>query len=372
MISLQPASGDIYGLAVEQSREQRWAALKAAVPAIRTGKRISPAPDVLPFLVFEDGLGMLTPFVGNIYELLDGRGRAWMRKRGTYECVMRGLAFLGLAAAIEPADYRRAWWNSAQLRFPNLPANDLPLLDRIEGITKLSLPFRSDFRRGVHQYDVGPAIGNASRLNGSMLERESGMRLRTDGPLWSFGRTTEIDYTLTEAEGTAIGNWLAVPDEGGIAWIDMDYPWVTADFAWADDPDTQRRKLMASWFAPRTFYVRLKDAQGEIIGYRRCRASRPVTQGVSGVYRFGNSYYRPATNGQQVYIEAMTQFADADDVQASSVALMSGVSLAAGVKPGKLWLEPTEVTAGIAFAETAISLPLRTTVRERFKFLVRF
>ena len=108
MISLQPASGDIYELAVEQSREQRWAALKAAVPAIRTGKRISPAPDVLPFLVFEDGLGMLTPFVGNIYELLDGRGRAWMRKRGTYECVMRGLAFLGLAAAIEPGGIPRS------------------------------------------------------------------------------------------------------------------------------------------------------------------------------------------------------------------------------------------------------------------------
>lgn len=372
MISLLPASSGIYELAVEKSREQRWTALRAAVPAIRTGKRISPAPDVLPFLVFEDGLGMLTPFVGNIYELLDGRGRAWMRKRGAYEAVSRGLALLGLTATTEPADYRRIWWNSAQLRFPTLPANDSPLLDRVEGITKLSLPYRSDFRRGVHQYDVGPAIGNASRLNGSLLERESGIRLKSDGPLWSFGRTTEIDYTLTESEGTAIGNWLAIPDEGGIAWIDMDYPWVTADFPWADDPEIQRRKLMASWFAPRTFYIRLKNAGGEVIGYRRCRASRPVTQGVSGVYRFGNGYYRPASNGQQVYIEAMTQFGDADGVAATSVALMSGVNLAAGVKPGKLWLDAAEVTAGTAFAETAISLPLRTTVRERFKFLVRF
>lgn len=372
MISLLPDSSDIYERAVEQSREARWTALKAAVPAIRTGKRISPAPDVLPFLVFEDGLGMLTPFVSNIYELLDGRGRAWMRKRGTYEALTRGLALLNLAASIEPADYRRAWWNSAQLRFTALPANDSPLLDRIEGITKLSLPYRSDFRRGVHQYDVGPAIGNASRLNNSLLERESGIRLRADGPLWSFGRTTEIDYTLTEAEGTAIGNWLDIPDEGGLAWIEMNYPWVTANFAWADDPEIQRRKLMASWFASRSFYIRLKDNAGEVIGYRRCRANRPVTQSLSGPYRFGNAAYLPASNGQQVYIEAMSQFGDADGVEAKAVALMAGVALAAGVKPGKLWLEAEEVTAGTAFAETAISLPLRTTVRERFKFLVRF
>lgn len=372
MTSLLPASSDIYERAIEQSRLARWAELKAAVPAIRTGKRISPAPDVLPFLVFEDGLGMLTPFVGNIYELLDGRGRAWMRKRGTPLAITRGLAFLGLTAAIEPADHRRVWWNSVQLRFPVLPANDDPLLERIDGIIRLSKPFRSDFRRGVHQYDVGPAIGNTSRLNNSLLERESGVRLKADGPLWSFGRTTEIAHTLTEAEGMAIGNWLDIPEEGGLAWIDMDYPWVTADFAWADDPVTQRAKLMAAWFAPRSFYLRLKDAAGDVIGYRRCRSHRPVVQAVSGPYRFGNASYSPASNGQLVYIEAMTQFDDAGGVEARSVALVAGVSLATGVKPGKLWLAPEDVTAAIPFAETPVSLPLRTTVRERFKFLVRF
>lgn len=370
MTSLLPASAEPFEIAIEETHTGRWENMRAAVPSITTAKE-NPPPSFLPFLVYEYGLGMLTPYVSNVYEVIN-EGVRWMRLRGTYAGIKKGLAFVGVTATAEPAWHGRVWWNSCQLRFPSLPASDSPLLERIEGITRLSLPFRSDLRRGVHQYDVGPAIGNASRLNGSLLERESGTRLQPDGTIWSFGRTTEVDYTLTEAEGTAIGNWLAIPDEGGIAWIDMDYPWVTADFAWADDPDTQRRKLMASWFAPRTFYVRLKDMQGEIIGYRRCRASRPVTQGVSGVYRFGNAYYRPASNGQQVYLEAMTQFGDADSVEASSAALMSGVTLAAGVKPGKLWLEPDDVASGIAFAETAISLPPRTTVRERFKFLVRF
>lgn len=372
MQSLLPDGSGLFEKAFEQSWQHRWPALDMGAEAIRHAK-FNPPLSFLPFLVYEYGLGELTPYIPNLYSLVvDREGVNWQRVRGTPAAVCRGLGWIGYTATLEDAWYGRAYWNSTQLRFPSLPAKDFPDLERIEGIVRLSLPKRSQLRRGVHQYDVGPAIGNASRLNGSLLERESGTRLRTDGPLWSFGRTTEIDYTLTEAEGAAIGNWLAIPDEGGIAWIDMDYPWVTADFAWADDPDTQRRKLMASWFAPRTFYVGLKDAQGEIIGYRRCRASRPVTQGVSGVYRFGNAYYRPASNGQQVYIEAMTQFGDVDGVEASSVALMSGVSLAAGVKPGKLWLQPTEVTAGTAFAETAISLSLRTTVRERFKFLVRF
>lgn len=369
MSILPPTSGH-FERVLEASHAERWARMEAAVPAITTAKE-NPPPSFLPFLVWEYGLGMLTPYVSNVYEVIN-EGVRWLRLRGTYGGVRRGLAFLGVTATVEPAWHGRGWWNSCQLRFPSLPANDRPLLDRIEGITELSLPFRSDFRRGVHQYDVGPAIGNTSRLNRSLLERESGTRLRADGPLWSFGRTIEIDYTLTEAEGTAIGNWLDIPDEGGLAWIDMDYPWVTADFAWADDPDTQRRKLMAAWFAPRAFYLRLKDADGEMIGYRRCRANRPVTQAISGPYGFGNAAYRPASNGQQVYVEAMTQFGDADGVEAASAALMSGVTLAADVKPGKLWLAPAEVTAGTAFAETAISLPLRTTVRERFKFLVRF
>lgn len=315
---------------------------------------------------------MLTPYVGNIYELLDGRGRRWMQVRGTFSAIERGLALLGITATAEPAWHGRSWWNSGQLRFSALPANDTPLLDRIEGITRLSLPMRSDLRRGVFQYDVGPVIANTARLNASMLDRESGIRLKEGGTLWSFGRTREIEHTLTEAEGLAIGNWIEPPEDGGIPWTSMTYPWVTADFPWAASPDAQRRSLMAAWFGARTFYARLKDAAGSVIGYRRCKACRPVSVTVGGRYTVAGQSWSPSPSGQQVYIEAMTDLGDANGVEARSVALMSGVSLAAGVKPGRAWLQPDQVTAGIAFAETAIAIPLRTTVREQFKFLVRF
>ena len=373
MTSLLPASStDIYERVLEETRLARWAELRAATPGIWTGKRISPAPDVLPFLVFEDGLGMLTPYVDNVYELLDGRGVRWMRVRGTYDAIARGLAFLGITATAEPAWHGRVWWNSFQLRFPALPANDRPLLERIEGVTRLSGPKRSDLRRGVHQYDVGPLIGNASRLNQSLLDRESGISLKDGGTLWSFGRTMEIDHTLTEAEGLAIGNWIEEPEEGGLPWVSMTYPWVTATFPWAASPAAQRRALMAAWFVARPIYARLQDAAGVVIGYRRCRACHAVTQVLDGRYRIAGQSWSPAPAGQTAYIEAMTGFRDADGVEARSVALMAGIILAAGIPPGRLWLKPEEVTAGAPFAETPISLPLRATVRERFKFLVRF
>ncbi len=371
MTSLLPNNAALYERTSESALMPRWDTLWDAVPYVTTMKD-NPPPAALPFLVYEFGLGMLTPYVGNVYELLDGRGVRWMRVRGTYEAVERGLAFLGITATVEPAWHGRVWWNSSQLRFPLLPANDDPLLERIEGITRLSLPKRSDLRRGVHEYDVGPLCANASRLNGSLLDRESGIRLKDGGTLWSFGRTTEIPYQLTQAEGLAIGNWIDEPEDGGIPWISMSYPWVTANFAWAESPATQRRALMSAWFGTRTFYARLKDAAGTIIGYRRCRACRPVREAVSGVYSASGKTWSPSPSGQQVYIEAMTDFGDADGVEARSVALMSAVTLAAGVKPGRDWLKPAEVTAGIPFAETAIALPLRKTVRERFKFLVRF
>ncbi|CAH0339570.1 phage tail protein [Rhizobium sp. CECT 9324] len=372
MTSLQPESADIYELVAEESRTERWAALKAAVPAIRTGKRISPAPDVLPFLVFEDGLGMLTPYVSNVYELLDGRGRRWLSVRGTYEAIARGLAFLDLAGTVESAWHGRVWWNSSQIRFAALPANDNPLLDRIEGITRLSLAQRSDLRRGVFDYDVGPLLADGARLDNSLLEHESGTRLRADGTLWSFGRTTEVEHTLTEAEGLAIGNWIELPDEDGLPWIEMTYPWVTADFAWGDSPAIQRRALMAAWFAARTFYLRLKDGAGDVVGYRRCRACHPVSPVLGGPYQIDGQGYQPASGGQQVYIEAMTGFNDADGIQAETAELISGATLAAGIPSGQLWLEPDDMIAGTAFATTAISIPLRKTVRDRFKFLVRF
>lgn len=371
MTSLLPPSSGRFERAFEASHAGRWAGMWAAVPYITTMKD-NPPPSALPFLVYEFGLGMLTPYVSNLYELLDGRGVRWLRVRGTYEAIDRGLAFLGLTATVEPAWHGRAWWNSAQLRFPALPASDAPLLGSIEGIIGLSLPFRSDFRRGVHQYDVGPALGDHARLDNCMLEHESGVRLREGGTIWSFGRTQEVDHILTEAEGTAIGNWIEPPEGGAIPWTAMNYPWTEANFAWSETPETQRRALMAAWFGGQALYLTLRDEGGAVIGHRLCRARWPAKPQFDGPYQFGDTRYQPVAGGALVYIEAMTDFGDADGVVATGMAITVGATRADGIPPGRAWLDPDDLIGGEEIAVTTTNTPLRQTVRERVKLLLRF
>ncbi|SMD18114.1 phage tail protein [Rhizobium sp. RU36D] len=398
MNSLLPENAGLFEQAMEAAQAERWERMGSAVPLITTAKE-NPPPSFLPFLVWEYGLGMLTPYVPNLYDLL-GEGIRWQRLRGTYAGVKRGLSFVGITATIEPAWHGRAWWNSSQLRFPALPENDLPLLEQIEGVTRLSLPFRSDLRRGVHHYDAPPAAAECSRFDEAMIERESGISVTQAGTLWSFGRVTEISHVLTEEEGLAIGNWLdrvsagetawlpvsfpagdggfsagevPPPDfDPGLPWVDAKYPWIDASVLWASPGITARAAIMAAWFVGRSVYVTMRDPDGDIIGHRTCRAIRPGALRFGGQYNFGGQTYRAEVGGTSLYIEAMTDFGDADSVIAASVELTIDGEPVADVPPGRLWLQPGELLGGTPIAVTAVNIPLRATVREQIKFLMRF
>lgn len=370
-MSLLPNTSGHLEVSVEAAHAERWLRMNSAVPSITTAKE-NPPPSFLPFLVYEYGLGMLTPYVSNVYEVIN-EGVRWLRLRGTYGGLKRGLAFVGVTATAEPAWHGRVWWNSCQLRFPELPANDTPLLANIEGITRLSLPFRSDFRRGVFEYDIPPAEADGTTLDECHVEEESGVRLHESGAVWSFGRTAEFDHLLSEEEGIAIGNWVEIPEEGGsIPWTSMTYLWTTATFLWSANADAQRRSLMAAWFAGREVYLAFRDADGELIGYRRAKACRPVSPGFGGPYQVDGQSYLPHAGGQQVYIEAMTDFEDAFDATATSVSLVVSALQAAEVPVGRLWLSADDLIGEQSFAEKAVSIPLRKTVRDRVKFMVRF
>ncbi|CCF19166.1 Phage protein [Pseudorhizobium banfieldiae] len=372
MASLLPANAGLFEKSSEAAFSVRWDALSAGADAVRTAK-VNPPPSVLPYLVYEYGLGELTPYIPNAYELVVGRrGIDWQRIRGTPASVYQGLGWLGYTATLEDAWHGRAYWNSTQLRFGSLPLNDFPDLERIEGVTRLSLPKRSQLRRGVYQYDVTAAEADSTRLDECMLDFESGISVTPAGTLWSFGRVTEIEHALSQIEGTAIGNWIDEPEEEGLKWVLMQYPWLTATFPWADTPTNQRRILMAAWFVNRTLYVTFRDEDGEVIGHRRCRAVRPVNKRALGRYSVGDQNYDAVTDGRMVYIDAMTDFGDAEDVVAASVEITVGASRAPGVKPGKLWLEPDELVGGHAIALKEVEIPLRRTVRDHIKFVLDF
>ncbi|WDQ98189.1 phage tail protein [Devosia sp. J2-20] len=642
------------------------AAIDSGINALRRVKMVSPRPSMLPFLVYEYGLGELTPYVPNIYDLID-QGVRWQRLRGTLSAVAIGLAWVGYAATIEPAWTGRAWWNSFQLRFDSLPAADAPDLERIEGVTRLSVPKRSQLRRGVHGYDVGAVELDETRLDGAMLDFESGTVVTAAGTVWSFGRTHEFEHTLTQEEGVALGNWLVPPggesvfadfiagqyrseafpaarqevisvtrageayalnsagvyevfaanepritdlgftiepeatnltnemqggqwsnatnadvtphlggpylgifdnpvlvtdtgqngrgkcspeisivegqtysasfwykaasstevglflsgnggtsriamshdgsvisssnnarggmtlvgatqlqpgiyrsdvrwvpnftgtdgnggigaglnvgdsiialglqitqgdaffapinplglgttraadqvqlhipggvhqltytldndatlvvpdtpggdfeiptalprqrlkaiqtvktDGGSVPWSSIETPWIDANYLWADTPEAQRRAVLSTWFAGRALYLRLSDVAGNVIGYRRCRAVRPVEAAFEGHYSHGGVDYSPDQAGGILYAEALTQFDDAADVDCASLALMVGGEITGGAKPAQLWLSPAQYSGGEAIAVQAVTIPMRRTVREQIKFLMRF
>ncbi|MGE9266433.1 phage tail protein, partial [Escherichia coli] len=345
--------------------------------AIAGTKLNVPPSSFLPYLIYEYGLGELTPYVPNLYALIK-EGIAWQRVRGTLRAVSMGLNWLGLKASLEEAWTGRRFWNSYQLRFATLPEKDAPDLERIEAISSLSTPLRSKLRRGVYQYDVGPLIGDRTRLDGSMLEFESGIKATAgtlnfpEAAIWSFGRTVEFSHTLTEAEGLSLGNWLPPVAGGVLAWINAAFPWKRATAEWAATPEEQRRQTLASWFNGKVLHLVLRDADNKPIGYRRCRTVRPVGALFTGPYRIGVDRYAPKVAGGSVYIEAMTQFGDVSDRVTTSIAVVVGGTVAAGVPIGRLWLEPGQLSGGVEIMAKAVSIPLRKTVRDQFKFLLGF
>lgn len=345
--------------------------LQDAVTASHAAKWKSPPPSFLPFLVYELGLGELTPYVPNLYNLLD-EGVDWQRVRGTPAAINMGLSWIGYSATLEEAPVSRRWWNSFQLRFAALPLKDDPDLEQIEGITTLSVPKRSQLRRGVYQYDVGALTADETRLDAAMPDRESGISITPKGTIWSFGRTHHIEHTLTRAEGEAIGNWLEPVEDAPLRWVDMSYPWVDATFLWASTPQAQRAALMAGWFRDRVLYVCLRDATETVIGYRRCRAIRTVSAQFNGNYQFEGDRFEPSPSGQILYVEALTQFDDVAGISAKHVSLLVHPQLRAGVPIGRLWLQPQDIEGGTEIAATSISIPLRQTVREQIKILMRF
>lgn len=346
------------------------AGVHSGINAMRRVKYVSPLPSMLPFLVWEYGLGELTPYVPNLYQLID-EGVRWQRLRGTVSAVAIGLAWIGYSATIEEEWTGRTWWNSFQLRFPALPAQDFPDLERIEGITTLSVPKRSQLRRGVHLFDVDAAQADHSRLDDAYLDFESGIAVTQAGTLWSFGRCHEVEHEFTEAEGLAIGNWLEPTEADGIKWADLKTPWVDAHWPWVASPAAIRRSILARWFVGRALWLRFSSSAG-VIGFRRCRAVHAVRPQMEGAYRFDGAAYEPSSSGEALYLEAMTEFEDASDVVCTEIALVVGAELAPAVKPGRLWVAPDEMIGGEAIAHQPVSIPLRATVREQIKIMMRF
>ncbi|WP_413154864.1 phage tail protein [Bartonella sp. cb54] len=338
------------------------------ISGISRSKLVTRPPRFLPWLIEEYGLGELTPYVPNLYDLLD-TGSQWQKIRGSLAAIDMGLAWLGLSADFRAAWVRRAWWNSFQLAFDRLP--EPSQLEAIVEITNLSKSLRSDFRCATHGYSVGAVEGNMSRLDNALLDRESGVRMVASNTLFSFGQDVEINHTLRKEEGELIGNWI---DDTGeeLSWEELHYSWEGANFPWVSVNQHERSIFLAGWFQKRTLYLVLRDEDNALIGIRRCNIVQPVEQALEGVYSHSGKQLKPSRTGTRVLLAARTDFQDVDGRKAASVSVLVHATPAENIPLGKLWLQSEELIGGVKIIKTPVEIPLRADVRTQFKILLRF
>lgn len=346
--------------------------LNSPVSAVRGTKLVAPFPSMLPFLVYEYGLGELTPYVPNLYNLIE-EGIEWQRVRGTPKAMELALAWVGYTALIEPESVRRRFWNLFQLELDRV--RDEPAdLDRIAGVAALSVPRRSKFWRGFHGFDIRPLSYAHGSWGESHFGEYSGVRLRPSAPLWSFGREYEFAHTIGQADLEAVGiDWIEPVEGADIGW--GDFSWDDTDESWESDTVRARATELSSDFGARRAWFRFDDAAGEVIGYRRARAFHFVAPAISGGhYTLDGQPYRQTSNAEPVmYAEALTGFGDAAGEVAASVSLvLDGVPSASG-RQGARWLAPDEITGQSApVLTTPISIEFGESIRERVKFLIQF
>ncbi len=323
--------------------------------------------DLRPYLVHEFGMDLLQPYVPTYGGILALR-RPWCEVRGTHEAISQGLAVAGYSGTLKDPPARRVAWAEFQIDLDRV-RDEKGDLGIIAGLVEISRPERSTFRRGVHGYDVPAAEGCRTRLSGSILGDDSGVRIDGKGPKWSFGRAYRYSYDLTEADLTALGIW--IPEIASPFWVDMDFEWATADIFWSDDTERARRVSMATGMEGQPCWLRFADDTDQTIGYRRALC-RGIEQGLTG-YAFGADFLEPSLeNPVGVHVFARTGFGDGYGSEAAAVSVIFGADVTDQSKPGQLWLEPAGLTGGVEIASQPISILFGETVREFVQFFLRF
>lgn len=322
----------------------------------------STPPQFMPFLVWQLGLGELSPFLPSLYDLVES-GVRWQRVRGTPRAIEIGLSWLGYAATLHEDPTRRRKWSRFQIELNRVRDNDLPDLRRIDGIVSLSPPARSTFYRGFNGYDVRASELSARKLSRSILSSHSGVRIDPGKAKWSFGRTHSASVIASVEQLTALGAWIP-PVQGGDFWVNADYPWASANFRWAAPAVIGRRIAIVEAMQARRAYVRFSDANGSVIGYRKALI-RSVISSSNGPYLVsGGRFSANAAAPTSALAFTRVGFGDGAGRVAASMAVVIGPSVDPGLKPGVPWLEPEEASGGVVLDTVPVSIPLGLTVRD--------
>ena len=173
-----------------------------AAPIIRTAKRVEIPDGVVPWLIYEYGLGELLPYLQDQRTALT-EGIAWQRIRGTPASITQALGWLGVDGEIEESEAGSYRWAEYQIGL-DAPTTGPEIIDQIVAVAALSSPVRSRLQRIYSVYDHRRFVLDDSLLSeGSPLSDHTGTRPRPDWPQISYGdyRSSSVDAGATVAHG---------------------------------------------------------------------------------------------------------------------------------------------------------------------------
>tara|TARA_Y100000589_G_scaffold79624_1_gene73306 strand:- start:17255 stop:19528 length:2274 start_codon:yes stop_codon:yes gene_type:complete len=159
-----------------------------AAELIRTAKRENIPDSVVPFLIYEYGLGELLPYLSDPRTAI-ATGVLWQRLRGTPQSFRIALGWIGNDGIIEESEGGTSRWSQFQLGLASAPV-DLSQTDSVVEIGRLSSPVRSSlFRIYGGWYDGRRFNLDDHKLSGlDTLCDHTGVYLKSEWPQLSFGR----------------------------------------------------------------------------------------------------------------------------------------------------------------------------------------
>lgn len=186
MISLLPPSGS--------PQEQALAdAIDYGInPRVIRGFKFAPTDSVLPWLIWEYGLGEILAWVPDPRQAIQD-GVRFQRIRGTPASLRMALKWMNIENIYIEEEPPGKHFAEFQVGIHDVP-NDF-FVDNVVALAKLSAPARSRLMRMYNdRYDIRRFMLDQSDW-GSLLSDYSGVRLTPDGPVLSFGRFNPFEAT---------------------------------------------------------------------------------------------------------------------------------------------------------------------------------
>lgn len=153
------------------------------------GFKTDPSDSLLPWLIWEYGLGELLPYLPDPRRAI-AEGIRWQRLRGTPAALTTALSWIGATATVEQES---PGIHFAEFQFdPGQVLDDDRAIANLIAIARLSAPARSRLSRIYHGWDLRRLVLDESRLGEALLSDHSGVFWRDGQTKLSFGRVRQL------------------------------------------------------------------------------------------------------------------------------------------------------------------------------------